>query len=279
MTRRKPDEPKTGYIIVPLVLRRDDDHVYKVENSRDWKTLYQTIAALRSHDENYAITLECAAKDRPPSKGTGSRTTQTAKSTFRWMPHRKSPKQSAGASAPPCWTVAGRRSTGRPGPRDRRQLPGDPEPTEGSARNRLRRAQPHRRRRQRLPAGIHRGIDTAKTVQMLAQHQDQRADLPSAVRHRLRGTPRDARDQGARDRRGGAPETQGKRRNRETRRPVRTRRETRPRHTDRPTAARAFCATCTGHSSGTPSRTTRRRTGGSRTRRPNWSTGCLPKPI
>ena len=75
ISRKRPGAPKTAYVVVAVVLRLNENRDVALRNSPDWKTLYQTVATLRSIDEAFVSQIECAVVETKASKerrGTGS---------------------------------------------------------------------------------------------------------------------------------------------------------------------------------------------------------------
>ena len=60
VSRKPPGAPKTAYVVVALVLKLSENRDTALRNSPDWKTLYQTVATLRSIDEAFVSQIECA---------------------------------------------------------------------------------------------------------------------------------------------------------------------------------------------------------------------------
>ena len=68
ISRRQPGAAKTAYVVVPLVLKLHENREAVLKKSADWKTLYQTIATLRSIDEAFVSQIECAVVEAEASK-------------------------------------------------------------------------------------------------------------------------------------------------------------------------------------------------------------------
>ena len=68
ISRKQPGAAKTAYVVVPLVLKRHEHREGILKQSADWKTLYQTIATLRSIDEAFVSQIECAVVEAEASK-------------------------------------------------------------------------------------------------------------------------------------------------------------------------------------------------------------------
>ena len=185
ISRKQPGAAKTAYVVVPLVLKRDENREAVLKRSADWKTLYQTIATLRSIDEAFVSQIECAVVEaeastnrKPPRPGGGDDTNED-------------PPLTAGIEgirirgADPNLTTAIRRqigpavvkicgsklywdSWGRSIAQTyravRTRLEGLYETSE-----KTRRAVDGAT--ETLHRAIHRGIDTPQTLRMLAQHQ------------------------------------------------------------------------------------------------------------
>ena len=61
--------PKTAYVVVALVLKLSENRDAALRDSPDWKTLYQTVATLRSIDEAFVSQIECAVVEEKASRG------------------------------------------------------------------------------------------------------------------------------------------------------------------------------------------------------------------
>ena len=68
ISRKQPGAAKTAYVVVPLVLKLDENREAVLKSSEDWRTLYQTIATLRSIDEAFVNQIECAVVEAEASK-------------------------------------------------------------------------------------------------------------------------------------------------------------------------------------------------------------------
>ncbi|ABK77641.1 helicase [Cenarchaeum symbiosum A] len=61
--RRAGDEKEYGYIILPIILRRDMTLAQSMEDEAKWKTVWQVIKALQSHDKNLVAEINRLAVD------------------------------------------------------------------------------------------------------------------------------------------------------------------------------------------------------------------------
>ena len=68
VSRKPPGAPKTAYVVVALVLKLSENRDAVLRDSPDWKTLYQTVATLRSIDEAFVSQIECAVVEAQVSK-------------------------------------------------------------------------------------------------------------------------------------------------------------------------------------------------------------------
>ena len=185
ISRKQPGAAKTAYVVVPLVLKRDENREAVLKTSADWKTLYQTIATLRSIDEAFVSQIECAVVEaeastnrKPPRPGGGDDTNEDPPLTAGIESIRvrgADPdlttairRQIGPAVVKICGTKLYWDSWGRSIAQTyravRTRLEGLYETSE-----KTRRAVDGAT--ETLHRAIHRGIDTPQTLRMLAQHQ------------------------------------------------------------------------------------------------------------
>ena len=69
ISRKRLGVPKTAYVVVPLVLKLNEKRESALSESPDWKTLYQTVATLRSINEAFVSQIECAVVEAKASNG------------------------------------------------------------------------------------------------------------------------------------------------------------------------------------------------------------------